>query len=624
MLDLSPKRPDDGDEKKTTAVPDESPEREEAAAPSEWRARLSMIIAGLPRPATRQDRRLVLSLVTALGLLIMLPFLLRLFSNKPTVTSTFSSADETLVILSPHNETIRREISTAFRRWYEERTGKTVQLDWRTPGGTSEIAKVIDSEYLAAFQRYWRTTTGQRWERGLTKAFVDPKFNELKAGEFETAEHRARQAFLSSDLGIGIDLFFGGGMADFERQRKKGTLVPQDKSGAYGPAALRKAQPTLFSEAVIPAVVGGEPFYAADLSWVGTCLSSFGIIYNEDVVRRLGIEKPPTSWRDLADPRYRGQIAVADPTKGGSVVKAFEMIIQQEMRAALIAAKAEIEATPLKQRPERERKALNEGWMEGLRLIQRIGANARFFTDTSTKVPRDVADGIAAAGMCIDFFGRTYEEKFNRTHGASRVKFVSPLGGTSTGVDAIGMFRGAPHPATAHAFIDFILSPAGQKLWNYRVGAPGGPVQSQLRRLPIRRDFYTAEHLPQMTDAEVMPYDRAHQFVYEPSWTSESFDTLRLLVRVMCIDTHEELVTAWNTLAEKNFPPEATARLGDLTSVASEDTTRRIGEIMRSGDKLAQVRQARDFGAIFRRQYKLATTQAENSRPTTPTKPTAP
>ena len=45
-----------------------------------------------------------------------------------------------------------------------------------------------------------------------------------------------------------------------------------------------------------------------------------------------------------------------------------------------------------------------------MRLLMRIGANSRYFTDASTKIAIDVAAGEAAAGMTIDFYGRFQSE----------------------------------------------------------------------------------------------------------------------------------------------------------------------------------------------------------------------
>ena len=132
----------------------------------------------------------------------------------------------------------------------------------------------------------------------------------------------------------------------------------------------------------------------------------------------------------------------------------------------------------------------DEGWIAGLQLIQRISANARFFTDSSTEIPYSVQAGDAAAGMCIDFYGRYESESVRNPDGNSRLSYVTPAGGSSNGADSIGMFRGAPHPELAREFMEFMISQEGQKLWCYRAGTPGGPQKYALRRLPIRPDLY--------------------------------------------------------------------------------------------------------------------------------------
>lgn len=276
-----------------------------------------------------------------------------------------------------------------------------------------------------------------------------------------------------------------------------------------------KKHPEWFSDTAIPENLSGEPFRDAAGRWSGACISSSGIVFNRDVLRRLGIERDPQSWQDLADPRYFGQLALTDPAKSGSVAKVFEMLIQQQMHLAV--AEAQTKQPGRRTAQEIEAEAVETGWMNGMRLIQRIAANARYFSDTSTKIPLEVLRGEAAAGMCIDFYGRSAEEDVRKADGSSRVGFVAPLGGTSVSVDPIAMFRGAPNADVATAFMEFVLSDAGQKLWCYRIGEPGGPQQHALRRLPVRRDFYTAENLPLMNDSQEMPFEKAKAFTYAHS-----------------------------------------------------------------------------------------------------------
>ncbi|MGI8602261.1 MAG: ABC transporter substrate-binding protein [Verrucomicrobiales bacterium] len=571
--------------------------------------KLGAFLLSLPLPQTRQERTLYGVIGAGLLLTLTVPFLLRP-SGRPLF---FGRPDFELVVLSPHNETIRREFGDAFAGWFKKRTGKSVRIDWRTPGGTSEIVKVIHGDYRAAFESHWRKTQRAGWDEAYGRTFADSKYDiDPKAATAPTREQEARQLFLSSSIGIGVDLFFGGGVYDFEQQRKAGTLVATDASGKFGLAALKREHPDWFSESVIPQQVAGEPYYDPGMVWAGNCLSTFGIVYNRVATARLGAQAPQ-EWEDLGDFRYFGHIAVADPSKSGSVVKVFEMIIQQQMRLALEKAQPIIAAAPRRQQPEREADALRQGWADGLRLIQRIGANARYFTDGATKVPQDVAQGIAAAGMCIDFYGRTFNERLRKEDGSSRVEFVTPLHGTSHGVDSIAMFRGAPQPEVAHAFLEFLFSTEGQALWDYKPGTPGGPKRMSLRRLPVRKDMYVPEKLVHFADPDELPYEHTNDFVYQPAWTAGSFDAIRVAVRAMCIDTHDELCEAWATLARRGFPAEAMRHFGDMGMLGSEEGRQRIVAIMRSGDKLAQVKQIRFLGNQFRRQYQHAIREASRA-----------
>ena len=59
-----------------------------------------------------------------------------------------------------------------------------------------------------------------------------------------------------------------------------------------------------------------------------------------------------------------------------------------------------------------------------MQLLMKIGANARYFTDASTKIALDVEAGEAAAGMTIDFYGRFQSEAVRKPDGSSRLQYV--------------------------------------------------------------------------------------------------------------------------------------------------------------------------------------------------------
>lgn len=554
-----------------------------------------------------------LVVVVCLAAVLVLPFILR--EAVGSVERPPRDGDR-LVILTPHNATIRREFGEAFTRHMRENYAKEVYVDWRNPGGTSEIARVIDSEFEAAFELFWHREERGIWGKTVAEAFDDRRLLPAQEGEKETSAQAARRLFLASDVGIGVDLFFGGGTYDFRNQAEQGHLVAKDARGSFGISPLLAEKPEWFEEKVFPASFSGERYRDSDARWIGTCLSSFGICYNRDGLRRLGILESPSAWEDLADPRLFGEVALADPTKSGSIAKAFEMLIQQEIAIAFEREVARVGLADLELSDEEvAREARASGWRNGLRLIQRIAANARYFTDSSSRIPLDVAQGNASVGMCIDFYGRTFVDQVAEREGISRVGFAIPVGGTSSGADPIAMFRGAPRPDLAHAFLRFVVSPEGQRLWNFRVGAPGGPSRTSLRRLPVRRDAYLPEELAYFTDPEDLPYQRGDFFTYRPEWTAESFEAIRFIIGIMCVNTHNELRDAWRAIAQAGIPDEALEVFEDLGMVNYELANGGISEVLDGGSRLEEVRLARDLSDYFRGQYRRAERLARKARP---------
>ena len=458
-----------------------------------------------------------------------------------------------IIVLSPHNEAVRYEFERAFSAWHEMEYGEPVDMDWRSIGGTSEIVRYMD-------------------------------------GEFEAAGKAGR-------AGIGVDLFFGGGQYDHAQQADKGHTVP---------CGLSDRHPEWLAGTIITQSFSGERYYDPGDRWYGACLSGFGLCYNTDVLAGPGMPPAPRAWADLARPEFRGRLALADPAKSGSINKAFEMVIQERMTAHVLAqGRALDQATP---------DDLATGWRNALCLVRALGANARYFTDSAGKVPLDVAQGNAAAGMCIDFYGRFESEAVFNAEGSSRMQYLTP-GGSSISVDPIAILKGAPNRVLAERFVDFVLSEKGQRLWNYRVGEPGGPVRYALRRLPVRKDLYTAAHRGHMSDPDVMPYEQNKDFIYMSAWTAPLFGFMRMLIRSECIDTHDELVRAWRAIIEAGGPdacPEAMRAFDALPPNAEYGEARATAKKMK--DTLLEAAITRDWVVFFRAQYREAESLARESR----------
>lgn len=462
--------------------------------------------------------------VVVFAIVVAVPFVLR-----PAPPLPLSDA---IVIISPHGEAIRHEFGVAFAKWSQANLGREVAIDWRTPGGTSDIVRFLDDQYKAAFRR----------SPAYDDSFAQAKPPGRKDGEDDTAFaarndawKRARTAFTADDAtSIGIDLFFGGGEFPHRAQADKGYLVD---------AGLLKNEPAWFGDGAIPMKLSGETITDAKGRYYGACLSTFGICWHPADVATGGFSAPD-GWSWMADPRLIGRTTFADPTKSGVPVTAMERIFQQEMVRAMGG-----EAVAAKREPTPEE--LEQGWRSGFALIRRFAANARQVTDGSSKAVRDTARGDALASMCIDFHARA-EADYAATEsgGEPRLAFIDPPGGTSVSADPIGLLRGAPHKTEAIAFIRFVLSPEGQRLWNYRIGEPGGPVRYALRRAPVRRDVYTPADRAHMSDPALDPFAQALTCTYRPAWTGHLYSLIGPLVKAVLLDPREELKTAWRDIRD--------------------------------------------------------------------------
>jgi ABC-type Fe3+ transport system substrate-binding protein len=509
----------------------------------------------------------------ALVAVLALPFVARSFHPAEAVRGP--AARERVVVVTPHNEAVRFELGRAFRA-HMARQGRNVEIDWRSPGGTAEISRYLVSEYTASFQRLWTGPLGRRWSAKIAAGFMGPP--PPPDATDEVAE--ARRAFLASDVGAGVDVFFGGGTVEYIRQAAAGRLVD---------AGLVARHPELFGPGGIPETLGGQLTWDRAGRWFGTCFSSFGICFNRDLLGRLGVPLP-ASWEALAEPRLLGQVALADPSKSGSVAKAFETIFQSEMQRA----------------------GVTEGWARAIRLIRRMGGNARYFTDAGAKIPVDVSNGDAAVGLCIDFFGRFQAEAVAAASGErpGRAGFVSPRGETLLEADPIGLLRGAPHRALAIELIEFVLSEEGQKIWGFRAGTPGGPERYALRRLPILPALYRPEFAALRADPDENPYAAEMAFPYREAWTGPLFGAMSFVVRAMCVDTEVELTEAYGALAAAGFPPRATATFDDVALVDYATVSGPIRAALKAPDPLDEAawanRLVRHFRDLYRRTTALA------------------
>ncbi len=548
------------------------------------------------------------------AIVIALPFVFR----QEALETDWKPGDPELVIVTPHNEAIRFEMGMAFSRWHQEKYGKPVKIDWRAIGGTTEIMRYLKSEYVSAVRAAWKNKD-KNWTFQMGSDIVDRKYKPGGGASDEVFKY-----FRTTDdptvFTSRMDMFFGGGQYDHDKAAREGLTVKPWPKGML--------PENLFVEDgvdMLPAFVSGEVWRTDYL--FGSAISTFGICYNLDRVKELGVGEP-REWDDLADFRFFRQVGAADPTKSGSITKAFEMIIHQKCYQAVRSAgfdDVQIAAFEKQIRaaggnawdipegvPPGYQTALEEGWMSGILLVQKIGANARYFTDSATKVPIDVSVGDAAAGLAIDFYGRYQAETSKAPDGTERMRYLTPQGGSSVSCDPMSLLRGAPNRELAVRFMAFVLAEDGQRIWNYKPGTPGGPVKFALRRLPIRRSFYPSsdpgiqarfeQHALHTTDDlgadAVNPYKLSEAFVYHSRWTGRHFSIHRQIIKAMCLDSGDELKAAWKTIHMGKG--DRAAAMSALQTMPEGLNWRSAIEIFGEMDKRTMMR---EWGQHYRGQY---------------------
>jgi hypothetical protein len=235
----------------------------------------------------------------------------------------------------------------------------------------------------------------------------------------------------------------------------------------------------------------------------------------------------------------------------------------------------------------------DEGWAEGMGLIRQIASNARLFTDASSSVPGVIGSGDAAAGMTIDFHGRSQVDAV----GEERMGYVEPRGATAINPDPIAVVRGAEHKDLAIKFVEFVLSDEGQRLWNTRAGAPGGPRLTSLRRLPVSPSVYA--DMRHFTDP-INPYSGTVGFETD-NRRKGTFIILGELIQMSCIDLLDELKATRKAIIDAGRN-DLDAKLGVFPF--DEKEALRRAELWQKSTPVQRLELGRQWTEEFRQEYR--------------------
>jgi ABC-type Fe3+ transport system substrate-binding protein len=217
-----------------------------------------------------------------------------------------------------------------------------------------------------------------------------------------------------------VDIFWGGESALFEKLAEQKLLQKVELSRETWdsiPASLGTPKPI--------------PLKDKDGYWVGTALEPYGLVYHPKKIQRLGIPEPK-EWDDLLNPKLKGEVAQCAPTRSSSSNATYEVILSMHGE--------------------------DRGWD----WLRKLAGNTGLFTARSRDVPTVVAKGEFTAGFAVPSY-MAFEERL----AGFDLKFVAPKNAFVT-PEPMAILAGARSPKAARAFIEFLLTERGQRVFMER------------------------------------------------------------------------------------------------------------------------------------------------------------
>lgn len=240
---------------------------------------------------------------------------------------------------------------------------------------------------------------------------IEVEYLEMSSGEVLT---RLRAAKGKAQA----DVWFGGGLDSYVAGAKEGFLEPyiSPEREVYDPM-----------------------FYNAEGYWSGISLGAVDFLVNNEIMEKKGLPMP-TSWSDLTNPIYKGEILMATPAVSGTFYA---------MVWAILSANGE-----------------EDGW----KLLEAMDQNVPYYSKRGAEPANKVSIGEAAVAVAPFDTGESLKAQ------GYNVSTTFPTDGVPWYIAPVALFKGAKNPETGKALIDWVLSERGQEtLAKYNTQAPVRP-----------------------------------------------------------------------------------------------------------------------------------------------------
>jgi iron(III) transport system substrate-binding protein len=195
-----------------------------------------------------------------------------------------------------------------------------------------------------------------------------------------------------------------------------------------------------------------DPQFVKDPAWTPYTAVVYVLAVNTDM---QPLETAPKTWAELADPKWKGQIASARADGSGSAM--------QQLTTVLTVFG-------------------DQGWEK----YKEIAANF-VFADSSGAVPRFVADGEASMGLTLE------DNALEYVQGGAPMAIVHLSDGTAATPDGVALVKGGPNPEGGKKFIDWAMSKSTQEKLAMDIG-----------RRSVRIDVAGPAGTPNLSDLQLV------------------------------------------------------------------------------------------------------------------------
>jgi iron(III) transport system substrate-binding protein len=213
----------------------------------------------------------------------------------------------------------------------------------------------------------------------------------------------------------------------------EGSRSPADVIYTENSPALEYLQGKGLLASVDPSTLAATPsrYDSAQGDWVGVSARVSVLIYNPSLIAESQL---PTSILQLADPRYRGELALAPGETD------FQPIVTSVARTHGSAA------------------ALT--WLEGLKA----NAGSHIYPDSET-IADEVNRGVVAFGVVNQYYWYRMGAELGASNVHSKIAYFAPQDpGYVLDVSGAAVLRSSTHQADAQTFLAFLVSKQGEEV----------------------------------------------------------------------------------------------------------------------------------------------------------------